>query len=199
MLATVFCVALILLVAQILLGNVELPFVPVETMDAITAPVISYATQTKAALGDVGGVITTVTAVLILLTYIVTVLICSADTASEFAGHAGMIMFSAFCISIGIMAALSIPDFITLFLVFEYVTLTWHKYKILLVSGYEDRGIIKFAKRWFDGPEDDVKTKCGNIDAWIVHVIGAACELSMLSMFAYTMWHVLMTYTSLGF
>lgn len=199
MLATVFCVALIMLVAQVLLGNVELPFVPVETMDAITAPVMSYAEQTKIALGGVGGFITTVAAVLILLTYVVTAVVGVADTASEFAGHAGMIIFSAFCTSIGIMAMLSIPDFITLFLVFEYVTLTWHKYKVLLVAGYEDRGVVKFAKRWLDGPEDKVIARHGKIDAWIIHVIGAACELSMISLFAYTMWYVLMTYTSLGF
>ena len=199
MLATVFCVALISLVAQVLLGNVELPFVPVDAMDAMSVPVMSYAEQTKAALGDIGGFITTVAAVLILLTYVVTAVVGFADTASEFAGHAGMIIFSAFCTSIGIMAALSIPDFITLFLVFEYVTLTWHKYKVLLVAGYEDRGIVKFAKRWLDGPEDNVIATHGKIDAWIVHIIGAACELSMISLFAYTMWHVLMTYTSLGF
>ena len=199
MLATVFCVALISLVAQVLLGNVELPFVPVEAMDAMSVPVMSYAEQTKAALGDIGGFITTAAAVLILLTYVVTAVVGVADTASEFAGHAGMIIFSAFCTSIGIMAMLSIPDFITLFLVFEYVTLTWHKYKVLLVAGYEDRGIVKFAKRWLDGPEDKVIARHGKIDAWIVHVIGAACELSMISLFAYTMWHVLMTYTSLGF
>lgn len=199
MLATVFCVAFISLVAQALLGNVELPFVPVETMDAITAPVMSYAEQTKAALGDVGSFITIAAAVLILLTYVVTAVVGVADTASEFVGHAGMIIFSAFCTSIGIMATLSIQDFITLFLVFEYITLTWHKYKVLLVAGYEDRGVVKFAKRWLDGPEDKAIARHGKIDAWIVHIIGAACELSMISLFAYTMWHVLMTYTSLGF
>lgn len=199
MLATVFCVALITLVAQVLLGNAELPFVPVEAMDAISVPVMSYAEQTKAALGDVGGFITTVAAVLILLTYVVTAVVGVADTVSEFAGHAGIIIFSAFCTSIGVMAMLSVPDFITLFLVFEYITLTWHKYKVLFVAGYDDRGVVKFAKRWLDGPEDKVIARHGKIDAWIVHIIGAACELSMISLFTYTMWHVLMTYTSLGF